>query len=165
MKRLDAHAFGLINGLDGSKVEDVNKQFRSATFRYSIITLVTLAWSCLAFSGEIHDAAKAGDVTKITILLKENPSLVSSKDAKEATPLHYAAYKGNKDVVALLIANKADVNAKADGEITPLHFAALKNAKEVVLMLLDNNAEINAKDNNGRTPLFNASSRGNKETV
>ena len=67
-------AFGLIKGLDGSKVEDVNKQFRSATFRYSIITLVTLAWSCLAFSGEIHEATASGDLERVKALLKASPN-------------------------------------------------------------------------------------------
>jgi hypothetical protein len=32
-----------------------------------------------------------GDLNKVEALLKENPALVSNKDDKGATPLHYAA--------------------------------------------------------------------------
>ena len=42
--------------------------------------LVALVWSSLAFCGEIHDAAKDGDLEKVKALLKDNPDLVNSKD-------------------------------------------------------------------------------------
>ena len=48
--------------------------------RHAAVTLVVLAWSSLAFCGEIHDAAKAGDLEKVKALLKDNPDLVFSKD-------------------------------------------------------------------------------------
>jgi hypothetical protein len=44
------------------------------------VTLVALAWGNLAFCGEIHDAAKAGDLDKVKALLNANPNLISSKD-------------------------------------------------------------------------------------
>jgi ankyrin repeat protein len=86
--------------------------------------LVALAWSSLAFCGEIHDAAASGDLEKVTVLLKNNPDLVSSKDNTGKTPLHWAAYKGYTNVAELLLANKADVNALDDEGDTPLHEAA-----------------------------------------
>ena len=74
--------------------------------------LTVLAWTMPAFSGEIHDAAKTGDLAKVQALLKDNHDLVFSKDNNGGTPLHWAALNGHKDVAELLLANRADVNAK-----------------------------------------------------
>jgi serine/threonine-protein phosphatase 6 regulatory ankyrin repeat subunit B len=130
--------------------------------RLAAVILVALAWSNLAFCGEIHDAAKQGDLEKVKSLLNANPDLVFSKDSNGDTPLHLAADKGHKDVMELLLANKADYNVfdaaaigdlgrvKAlvndnldlvfgkDGEYgyTPLHFAVKNDHKDVVEFLL-----------------------------
>jgi len=117
------------------------------------VMLLASAWSSLAFGGEIHEAAKAGDLEKIKALLKDNPELVFSKDTNGATSLHAAAAIGHKDVAELLLAHKAEVNAKENDGATPLHVAACEGHKDVVKLLLANEAEANAKDNNSRTPL------------
>jgi hypothetical protein len=89
--------------------------------RIAIVMLVALAWSRLAFCGEIHDAAKAGDLGKVKALLKGNPDLASSKDCTGWTPLHLAALRGFNDLTELLLANNAEVNAKDNTGHTPLH--------------------------------------------
>jgi ankyrin repeat protein len=68
--------------------------------------------------GSIFDAAKAGDVARIQEILKANPSLVGLRDtAFGATPLHWAALRGQLDAVRLLLAQGADVGAlNNDGE-------------------------------------------------
>ena len=65
--------------------------------------LVALAWSSVAFCGEIHDAAKSGDLEKVKALLTGNPNLVFSKDNNGETPLHDAVVTGHKDVAELLV--------------------------------------------------------------
>jgi 26S proteasome non-ATPase regulatory subunit 10 len=62
-----------------------------------------LTWSNLAFCDEIHDAAQDGDLAKVQALLRQNPSLISSKDNNGATPLHMAASGGHKDIVNVLL--------------------------------------------------------------
>ena len=90
--------------------------------RRAAVLLVALAWSSLSFCGEIHDAAKSGDLEKVKALLKGNPDSVSSKDENYgATPLHFAASAAGKDVAELLLTNKAEVNAKDNNGWTPLH--------------------------------------------
>ena len=130
------------------------------------VTLVTLAWSGLAFCGEIHDAARAGDLEKVKALLKTNPDLVFTNDDKfGGTPLVFAAEKGHKDVAELLLANKANVDARViDGE-TPLHFAAELGHKDVVELLLAHGANINATNRDGFTPLHAAALAGHKDVV
>ena len=132
--------------------------------RRAAVLLVALAWSSLSFCGEIHDLAKSGDLEKVKALLKGNPDSVSSKDENYgATPLHFAAYAADKDVVELLLANKAEVNAKDNEGKTPLHIAAGFGRKDVAELLLAKKAEINAKDKNGVTPLAFAVDKGHKD--
>ena len=148
-----------------------------------------------AFCGEIHDAAKRGDLEKVKALLKDNPNLVFSKDDDGMTPLHWAANKdvaqllltykaevnvrnndgntplhwavnlGTKDVVELLLANKAAVNAKNNHDLTPLHYAAAWGRKDVAELLLVHGADVNAKQNNGQTPLHRAAMAGSKDVA
>jgi ankyrin repeat protein len=64
------------------------------------------------------EAVKAGDFPAVRNLLGEDPALVNDKDAVyEATPLHWAALRGNEAIVALLLAEGADSEARnKDGE-------------------------------------------------
>ena len=129
------------------------------------IALVALAWSSLAFCGEIHDAAKNGDLETVKTLLKGNPNLVHDKDGYGLNPLHWAASKGRKSVAELLLANKAEVNAKDDGGETPLYKATSSDNKDVVALLLAQKADANIKRNDGLSPLIAAVDNGNKELV
>ncbi len=49
---------------------------------------------------------------------------VDARTESDATPLHYAARRGDKDIAELLLAEGADVNARDDFGHTPLHYAA-----------------------------------------
>ena len=133
--------------------------------RLAAITLVTLAWSGLAFCGEIHKAAWDGDLEKVKALLKDNPDLVFSKDKVENTPLHLAAVRGHKDVMKFLVASKADVNAKNISGKTPLYSVALSGHKDMVELLLANKADVNVKDMDGNTPLNYVALSGRKDIV
>jgi ankyrin repeat protein len=112
-----------------------NRLRRSPILCLAAVALVVLAWSSLAFCGEIHDAAGAGDVGKIKALLKKNPELVFSKDSIGWTPLHYAAYSGQKGAAELLLTSNADVNAKDKNGHTPLAWATHKDHKDVAELL------------------------------
>jgi len=116
-------------------------------------------------SGEIHDAAKNGDLVKITALLKDNPNLVSSRAGSDITPLHLAAMFGHKDVALLLLSNHAEVNAKTTDGITPLYLAASVGQKDIAEVLLAHKAEVDAKDNSDQTPLHEAAGLNQKDVV
>jgi ankyrin repeat protein len=122
--------------------------------------LITLAWNSLAFCGEIHDAARDGDLGKVKALLKTGPDLVSGKDDFSRTPLHYAAQYGHRAVAELLLSNKAEVNAKDNYGQTPLHYAAQYGRKDVAELLLSNKADVNAITKSRVTPLHMAAQQG-----
>ena len=88
---------------------------------------------------------------------------VNAKDDKGEVPLFYAAHRGDKDMVELLLSKRADVNARDDDGWTPLHGAALSGHKDVAEVLLAYGADVNAKDDKGRVPLYWAAFNGNKD--
>jgi ankyrin repeat protein len=128
----------------------------------TLIALIALAWSTLAFCdriGDIYNAIVEGNLPKVRALLQRNPNLVFSK-AKfsfDETPLHMAAAKGHQDIAELLLASNANVDARNDKGETPLHYAAIFGYKNVAELLLGSHAGLNAKDNRGWTPLDDAS--------
>jgi ankyrin repeat protein len=87
-------------------------------------------------TASLVEAVKAGDLGKVQQMLQDNPRLVNQKDASfSATPLHWAALRGNVAMVQLLLSRGADVKAtNRDGE-TPLQVARRGNRTEVVAVL------------------------------
>lgn len=107
-------------------------------------------------SKEIIKAAKAGDVVRIKELLAIDRALINSRDKDGSTPLHCATWKGQTEVVALLLEAGADVNAHNSNEhwgTTPLHAAAHSNQAAIAQMLIDHGADLNAKDMTGQPPM------------
>jgi ankyrin repeat protein len=76
---------------------------------------------------EIIKAAKNGHAARLRELLAGDPALIDARDKDGSTPLHCATWKGQQEVVALLIKAGADVNAHNNNDhwgTTPLHAAA-----------------------------------------
>ncbi len=105
---------------------------------------------------EIIRAAKSGAAAKVAELLKQDSSLIGARDADGSTPLHCATWKGQKEVVEVLLQHKADVNIHNNNDhwgTTPLHAAAHGNQKAIAELLIAHGADVNAINLNGRTPL------------
>ncbi len=101
-------------------------------------------------------AVKQGDAATVAALLKVWPELVKLRDAEEATPLHYAAWKGHRAVAELLLEAGAELDAASINEHyggTPLHAAAHGDQRELVQLLLERGADVHFRSANGRTPL------------
>jgi ankyrin repeat protein len=89
-----------------------------------------------AAESPIFDAAKRGDLGTVRQLVQSDPAELKKKDAAfGATPLHWAALRGHKDVVTFLLSAGADTKAtNRDGE-TPLQVARRAGKNDVVEVL------------------------------
>ena len=83
----------------------------------------------------IHDAVKADDIARVTVLLDEGVN-VNTKGANDEAPLIVASLAGHLDVVELLLSRGAEVNTKNQGGVTALHAAAYAGHLEIVQRLI-----------------------------
>ncbi len=140
------------------------RRTKTAFFRMAFACLIVICVCGLLSAGPIHDAAKAGDIAKITSLLAADPSLVNAKDGG-VTPLLYAIHFGKLDVAKLLLQKGADVNARTSNGVGPLYEAAGQGQTEIVRSLLERGATVNAKTETACTPLLIGSAMGQLDIV
>ena len=62
----------------------------------------------------IHDAIKEGDVEKVRTLIASGCD-INAQDSFRRTPLHLASWKGNEDIVNILLTAKANTTIKGMG--------------------------------------------------
>lgn len=108
------------------------------------------------FEKEFFRAVKLGDAAAVSRYLEAEPGLLHIRDAEQSTPLHSAAWKGQLEIVKMLIAAGADVNARNENDhwgTSPLHAAAHANQAAIAEALIASGAEIEANDRNGKTPM------------
>ena len=113
--------------------------------------------SCMA-KPEIKDENKdflyniqEGDINKVTKCLKKHPHL-ASKLCENLYPIHWAADRGNADMVHILLKYGANVNAQdIDGQ-TALHYACSVGSDSVIQILLKSSADKKISDNEGLKP-------------
>jgi len=121
-------------------------------------------------SKEIHLSAATGNLEKLKELTKVNPDKVNELDEFRMTPLMWAAYKGQKEAVELLVSLGATldgVNRPVPVRFgqTPLHLAIKNGHKEIAKILLTYGANVNDVDIFGRTPCHYAVVNGDEDLV
>ncbi|KLJ06560.1 hypothetical protein EMPG_10037 [Blastomyces silverae] len=120
----------------------------------------------------LHLAAYFGNLAWAKMLLKNSAAAgipfrrhTSRKDTYGRTPLFWAATRGHRDVVELLLEHGAKINSKDRDKLTALHIAVTGEHKDVVSLLLDRSARIEAKGSYGDTPLIRAIQANSKDIV
>ncbi len=109
---------------------------------------------------ELNKAARSGNLKSVQLLIAQGVP-VNARNSLGGTPLHDAAWAGERDVAAFLLQAGADVNAKhAEGGSTPLHYAVLTNHPDVVEVLLDHHSDVKAPYKSRQTALHLAAARG-----
>lgn len=102
---------------------------------------LTVLWAIA--TNDIHEAARKGNVAKVTELLAKDSRLIAARDDTSATPLHIAARHNHLAVVRLLLEKGADVNATATNECTPVRSAS---DPEIVKALLRHQPNLELRD-------------------
>lgn len=89
---------------------------------------------------ELMNATKNGDLETVEAYLKEDIN-INTRDPKNGyTALHWAAEKGQKKIVKLLIEKGANLNAKTKNNLTPLNLADNNFENEISELLIKNGA-------------------------
>lgn len=134
--------------------------------RYFKILSLCVALSCLfplAWAGEIHEAAKSGDIARLKNMLDQDPGLLYSQDEQGKTPLHWAVGRGQLATIKVLLDEyHVNVDVRNNNQGTPLHVAASQAQPEAAKILLAHGATVNARTKNGSTPLHFAAYKGGK---
>ncbi|KAK6480584.1 ankyrin repeat and SOCS box protein 13-like isoform X1 [Huso huso] len=117
---------------------------------------------------DIHYEASRGNVDKLRSLLLTSivsgKAQIDQKDYYGKTPLYWAAYKGQKLCMELLLSYGADVNSQCKHGGTPLH-AAIGLYPECVLLLIQHGADTDLPDTWGVTPMYLAACSGQSECI
>ena len=130
---------------------------KSIGFQF-LLFCTLIVFSARTQADPIHDAAVEGDTDRVQRLLEEGAD-VNAPDAA-GTPLQWALFANQGQVVRLLLENGADPNVEGPTG-TPLLASTISGDKEVVKLLLDHGADPNK---GGRsTPLIAAAQKGNQE--
>jgi len=117
-------------------------------------------------AGEIHEAARIGDLRKVSDLIDRDTATLRSVNPDGETALHEAANMNQIEVVKLLLAKGADVNMRGTNTgATPLLVASMMGNTEVAELLIATGADVNLPSFKGTTPLHVASYQGHRDIV
>ncbi|XP_017878296.1 ankyrin repeat and MYND domain-containing protein 2-like [Ceratina calcarata] len=115
---------------------------------------------------QIFQKISNNEVLELKTLLAVNKIKMDFVDENGMSPLQHACYKGNKEIVQMLLDQGADVNAcQHKHAYTALHFAALSGNAELCHLLMSHGARLTATNSVGRTPAQMAAFVGNHNCV
>lgn len=106
--------------------------------------------SGVVFASEILNAAKHNEMNAVTASIASGAN-INEQGKQGDTPLHWAAFNGNSQLVLLLIDAGAGVNDRLVNGNTPLHLAAYRAQVAVIETLLENGADATLRNRDGET--------------
>ncbi len=115
-------------------------------------------------AGPVHEAAREGDLMRVERLIRDDPTLIRSRDALNSTPLDWAAFRGHRDVMVFLLDQGADPNAADDRGRTPL-LGVEDCRKDLIELLESRGADVRAKSQEGWTALHWAAQCGREDSA
>ena len=132
----------------------------------ALVTLcATTLWAAAAMDAPVAEAAARGDVEAVRSLLRDGAD-VNAAQGDGMTALHWAALRGDADIVSVLVYAGASVTSTTRlGAYTPLHLASRDGRGEAVTLLIDAGSDPNAATTTGATPLHFAAAGGDVSTL
>lgn len=117
-------------------------------------------------AGDVHQAARRGELDALLTAIEEHPELTGSLDPEGLTILHCAvAYDRRETVAALLEVAPQLLEVKDGAGLSPLNLAAARGRCEMAEILLDAGAEQKTGDHERSHPLINACAGGHVATA
>jgi ankyrin repeat protein len=116
---------------------------------------------------DIYEAAAAGDLSRMQVLIDEEPERVHAIGIDGFQPLGLACFFGHLEIVDLLVTLGAQIDSPSRNQLhaTPLQSATAAGHINIVRMLLEHGADPNVSEAGGFTPLQTASASGNTDLV
>jgi len=120
---------------------------------------------------DLWEAVATGEMSRVVHLLLTDPASVNMQSPDGFTPLGFAAFFGETEILEYLLKNGADVNLPSSNpmRVRPIHSAAAhRNADTAATMvraLLRYAAEVQVAQHGGWTPLHQAAAHGNRTLV
>lgn len=115
--------------------------------------------------GPLHHALILNSYRIASLLLQNGADVNGTTTTNKWAPLHYAALKGNPNLVQLCIEHGAVIDTRNGDGQTALHKACQSGNVESVGILLEKGADIEAKDNWEWRPLHKAANNGHKNVL
>ena len=140
-----------------------NNQVRRCWLQLVLVCL--LLASSITQAGNIHDAARAGDLEQLQKMVVQGAD-VNEKAVRDETPLMHAALAGQGEVVNYLLQRGANINARNTPGLTALHAAAHTGHADIVALLIAKGALVNDGSNRFETtPLHLAAEENHVDAV
>ncbi len=118
-----------------------------------------------ASDATVADAARLGDAAAVKALLR-NGADVNAAQGDGMTALHWAAQRGDTELVAMLLSAGASVRATTRlGGYTPMHLASQAGHPRVVAALLAAGSPADVRTATGASPLMLAARSGSVDTA
>jgi uncharacterized protein len=116
---------------------------------------------------DVFEAALVGDTRRLAAILDVRPRLVATTHPLGWTALHFAAFGGAREAVALLVARGAAIETRANNAFknTPLQVAFLCGERQVIELLLARGANPNVRQGEGFHALHEAALLGRLDLI
>ncbi|KAG7462503.1 hypothetical protein MATL_G00185500 [Megalops atlanticus] len=113
-----------------------------------------------AGGGDIFDTIQRGNIDQCAHIIELDRSTLKQKGWGGFTPLHYAAFQGNRALAELLLSSGADTNVPCDAGQTPFHFACRHGNVYIMHQMLQHGADLRLADHQGKTALHHSVAGG-----
>lgn len=111
----------------------------------------------------LHWATEMGQKNLVLFLLDRDPILLNMKTKEGLSAINIAAWRGDKDMVKILIEQGAEIDDRTKWGEVPLHHAVTFGYVDICNILLSNGADPFTEDRLKRTPFMIAMQKGSPE--
>lgn len=132
--------------------------------KFSVILGFGLFLANPAYSQDVFEAARTGNVKRLKELIALKKDTISALNDRGFDPLMIACYRGQTTCAKFLLQNGADVN-RPSAEGSALQAACYQNNTELAVLLIKKGADLNVQGPDGNTALMYAVLNQNEKLV